>query len=105
MTIEESPAGANPYAIDVRPTPNPNARKFVLAGVRFAGSRNYALGSAVDDPLAARLLALEGVYNVLLAQDFVTVNKVPAVEWPALQAAVTTILSDYLSHHANNHAG
>jgi hypothetical protein len=89
----------------MRPTPNPNARKFVLAGVRFEGSRNYALGAAADDPLAARLLQLEGVYNVLLVQDFVTVNKFPQAEWPPLQAAVEQVLADYLSQNAPNHAG
>ncbi len=97
MSLEKPQAGP----IEVRPTPNPNARKFVLAGVRFAGSRNYSLGDmaadTVDDPLAARLLMLEGIYNVLLAQDFVTVNKVPDVEWPPLQAAVESLLADYLA--------
>jgi hypothetical protein len=87
--------------IEVRQTPNPNARKFVLAGVRFDGSHNYALGQVVDHPLAAQLLALEGVYNVLLAQDFVTVNKVPHVEWPPLQAAVERLLRDFLSQDPN----
>jgi hypothetical protein len=83
--------------IDVRQTPNPNARKFVLHGVRFDGSRNYSLGAVVDDPLAERLLKLEGVYNVLMVQDFVTVNKVPEVEWPALQAAIEKLLADFIS--------
>ena len=101
MSQQNPPRGA----MEMRQTPNPNARKFVLAGVRFAGSRNYALGSAVDDPLAARLLMLDGVYNVFLAQHFVTVNKVPQVEWPALQRAVEEILADYLTHHATHHAG
>jgi hypothetical protein len=113
MSMEKSDAdvsaGAfpaiNPAKIEVRPTPNPNARKFVLAGIHFGASRNYALGTAVDDPLGARLLLLDGVYNVLLAQDFVTVNKVPEVEWPPLEAAVIAILSDYLSQHATHHAG
>lgn len=89
-------------SIEVRQTPNPNARKFVLAGVRFDGSHNYALGQTVDHPLAAQLLALEGVYNVLLAQDFVTVNKMPDVEWPPLQAAVERLLRDFLSQDLNS---
>ena len=96
---------SNMATIEMRQTPNPNARKFVLAGMRFEGSRNYALGEAVDDPLAARLLTLEGVYNVLLAQDFVTVNKLPDVAWPPLQAAVEHVLSDYLSQNSTDHAG
>jgi hypothetical protein len=87
--------------IQVQPTPNPNARKFVLPEMRFAGSRNFTLddltANRVDDPLARQLLALEGVYNVLLARDFVTVNKVPQTDWPPLINAVTAILDQYLA--------
>src|SRR4051812_10897540 len=105
MSIEKSQTGPLISPIEVRQTPNPNARKFVLAGVRFAGSHNYSLGDEVDHPLAAQLLALDGVYNVFMAQDFVTINKFPAVEWPPLQAAVEDFLSDYLSQNATHSAG
>jgi hypothetical protein len=98
MSIPKPIPGSLNGPIEVRQTPNPNARKFILAGTRFVGSRNYALGEAVDHPLAAQLLTLDGVYNVLLVQDFVTVNKVPQVEWPPLQAAVEKVLVDYLSN-------
>ncbi len=89
-------------SIEVHATPNPNARKFVLAGQRFDPARNFSAGQAepVEDPLAAQLLALEGVYNVFMAQDFVTVNKVPAAEWEPLQAAVEAILRDFLAQSA-----
>jgi hypothetical protein len=102
--------GVSPQAdsgpIQVQQTPNPNARKFVLAGIRFAGSRNYSLGAEVDDDvLAARLLALDGVYNVFMAQDFVTVNKVPQVEWPPLQAAVESVLVEFLTQSASSKTG
>ncbi len=101
MSIQKPSAGP----IEVRQTPNPNALKFVLAGVRFVGSRNYSRGDEVDHPLATQLLTLDGVYNVLLVQDFVTVNKLPDVDWPPLQAAVEHILSEYLSQTATNNAG
>jgi hypothetical protein len=97
-------------SIQIRPTPNPNARKFVLSRVRFTTSRNFTRGnftegnftegnftggSTVDEPLAAQLLTLPGVYNVLLAQDFVTVNKTPETAWPPLEAAVVELLTAY----------
>lgn len=92
-------------SIQIRPTPNPNARKFVLSRVRFTTSRNFTGGnftegnftggSTVDEPLAAQLLTLPGVYNVLLAQDFVTVNKTPETAWPPLEAAVVELLTAY----------
>jgi hypothetical protein len=102
MSVEKPQAGPEIGPIEVRQTPNPNARKFILAGKHFGASRNYALGDQVDDPLVAQLLSLDGVYNVMLAQDFVTVNKRPQVEWPPLQAAVERLLSDYLSQNATN---
>jgi hypothetical protein len=84
-------------SIQVQQTPNPNARKFVLADHRFAGSRNFdSAESAAADPVAARLFALPGVYNVLMAQDFVTVNKRPEVAWDALEAAVIAVLAETL---------
>lgn len=86
----------------MRQTPNPNARKFVLPNTRFAASRNYTLGDVVDNPLAAKLLTLDGVYNVFFAQDFVTVNKVPQVEWGPLQSAVETLLAEHLTQIAAN---
>lgn len=91
--------------IEVRKTPNPNALKFVLQGIQFGSSRNFSLGDHVDHPLAARLLKLEGVYNVLLAADFVTVNKIPHFEWPPVQSAVEEILSDFLAQTPSSNAG
>lgn len=101
MLTETPPVGP----IDVRQTPNPNARKFVLSGIQFGSSRNFSLGDEIDDPLAARLLMLEGVYNVLLAADFVTVNKIPHFEWPPVQSAVVEILSDFFAQDASSNAG
>jgi hypothetical protein len=92
-----SNAESMPGAIVAKPTPNPNARKFVLPGVSFGASRNFSAERTADDPLAAALLAVDGVYNVLLSQDFVTINKVPHIEWHPLEAAVHAILSDYLA--------
>jgi hypothetical protein len=84
-------------SIQVHQTPNPNARKYVLPERRFAQPANYASAArAAEDPLAARLFALEGVYNVFMVQDFVTVNKVPQLAWEPLQEAVLAVLNDYL---------
>ncbi len=101
MSNPESMSGA----IVAKPTPNPNARKFVLPGVHFGASRNFSADRPADDPLAAALLGLDGVYNVLLAQDFVTVNKFPHVEWPDIEAAVQAILAGYLAGNRIGRSG
>ncbi len=84
-------------SISPHPTPNPNARKYVLHGVRFAQPANYAsAGAAAHYPLAARLMALPGVYNVFMAQDFVTVNKRPDAAWDEVEAQVLLELAEFL---------
>ena len=48
--------------------------------------------AAADDPVAAPLMALEGVRGVFMVADFVTVTKAPEASWaelaPRVQAAL-----------------
>ena len=72
-------------SVIVQPTPNPNAMKFVLSSTRFVQPLSFAsAAAAATHPLAAQLFAVGGIYNVFMAQDFVTVNKVPQVDWAGL---------------------
>jgi hypothetical protein len=83
--------------IRVQPTPNPNAHKYVLSEKMFARPLNASTAeAAAAHPLAASLFALDDVYNVLLAQDFVTVNKLPAASWERVDEAALRVLADYL---------
>lgn len=83
--------------IQVQPTPNPNALKFVLPRKYFTHAENFANPQAAAvHPLAARLFQLDGVYNVFLVQDFVTVNKRPELPWEPLQTQTQAVIADYL---------
>lgn len=83
-------------------TPNPNALKFVLPEARFPQPLSFA-GSAVAQghPLAAAIFALDGVYNVFMVQDFVTVNKRPDVPWAPLADQVQALIERYLAETGN----
>ena len=79
-------------------TPNPNALKFVLPDARFPQPLSYANPAAAqDNPLAQALFALDGVYNVFMVQDFVTVNKRPDVAWEPLADQVQALIEHYLA--------
>jgi hypothetical protein len=83
--------------IQTSQTPNPNALKFILPEKRFAQAQNFSSPqAAAAHPLAARLFALGGIYNVLLAQDFVTVNKLPAVAWRELTEPIKAAIAEFL---------
>ena len=53
--------------------------------------------AAAGHALAEEIFALDGVYNVFMVQDFVTVNKLPDVPWEPLVAAVQAILAEYIT--------
>jgi hypothetical protein len=84
-------------SVTIHPTPNPNAHKYVLAQWRITSPLNVSTAEkASAHPLAERLFALPGIYNLLLAQDFVTVNKLPDTTWEEIDPKVTAILIAYL---------
>jgi len=83
--------------VQIQPTPNPNAHKYVLPTVHFAVPLNASTtDEAAIHPLAARLFALESVYNVFLVQDFVTANKVAEAGWEEVDREVVAIIEEYL---------
>lgn len=85
------------HSVVVHPTPNPNARKFVLPRKLFAQPINCgSAAQAQAHSLAAQLFALHGVYNVLLAQDFVTINKQADVAWEPLERAAAAQITAWL---------
>jgi len=75
-------------------TPNPNALKFGV-GVEVGGPRSYVRANAGDDPLAERLLAIDGVASVFMTADFVTVSKSTEADWSEIAPTVQVALERY----------
>jgi hypothetical protein len=80
--------------LEIQPTPNPNAAKFVLDRPVSAQPTSFLhADSAAGHALASRLFAIPGVSSVLLLGDFVTVNKTPDARWDTITTAVQSVLS------------
>jgi len=80
--------------LEIQPTPNPNAAKFILdRPVSEQPTSFLTAASAAGHPLAERLFGVSGVTSVLLLGDFVTVNKSPDVKWDDVVAGVQVVLS------------
>lgn len=74
-------------------TPNPNAVKCLLDRRVSEGSRSYLDAAAARaDPIAARLFEIEGVRNVLLHGDWLTVGKTPEADWGRIRPGVERVL-------------
>ncbi|CAG0952320.1 hypothetical protein PHYC_00265 [Phycisphaerales bacterium] len=78
-------------------TPNPNAIKIVVEGLPAKdGPRSYRdAAHAAGDPLAAALMAVAGVRNVLLHDGWVSVGKSPEAEWKSLKPALKRVLEGF----------
>lgn len=81
-----------PRIQDIEPTPNPNARKFVLKEpLLIGGSRSYDRPSdAEGDALAERLFDVEHVLSVFYMDRFLTVTKDPFGNWDELLPKLAT---------------
>ena len=78
-------------SIKPQTTPNPNALKFGV-GVEVGGPRSYVAANAAEDPVAAELLAIDGVASVFMTADFVTVTKPPDSDWLVITPLVQAVL-------------
>jgi hypothetical protein len=83
--------------VQPEPTPNPNALKFTLDRPSTdGGSQTFRAGSdPASSPLGARLFALDGVTNVFLTANFVSVTKEDGATWDALAPQVVTAIQDH----------
>jgi hypothetical protein len=75
--------------------------KFALGRTVFARPLSFPSAEAAHgNLLAEKIFALNGVYNVFMVQDFVTVNKLPEVAWEPLVAAIQIILDAHMARHS-----
>lgn len=85
-----------PYkVVSFETTPNPNAIKCVLDRSPGERPRSYFNAeSAQGDPLAAALFGIDGVTNVLIHTQWISVNKTPEADWAGVKAGVRRVLKE-----------
>ena len=81
--------------VEIQPTPNPNALKFLLdRQIAEQPTSFFGAEAAADHPIGRRLFAVPGVSSVLLLGDFVTVNKSADASWAEIKSRVRRALSE-----------
>lgn len=75
--------------VEFAETPNPNALKCVVDARLSEHARSYFNADAAGaDPLARRLFEVEGVTNVLILNDWITVGKSAEASWGTLKPRI-----------------
>ena len=76
--------------VTISTTPNEHAMKYTLNCQAIeSGYKTFKNGAESGDcPVAKALFAIDGVEQVFLMADFVTVNKKADAKWPNMEKAV-----------------
>ena len=92
---------SEPVTISVQPTPNVHALKFVLDR-RLSEGRSRTFRSAAEaaqEPLAAAILAIPGVVQVFILNDFITVTRDHAHDWERIAGRVEDTIRKHFAQH------
>ncbi len=82
--------------IEIQPTPNPNALKFIVEGPISDKPLSFFNPEAgKSHPLASQLFAIKGVTSLLILNDFVTVSKSPNAAWKEITSKAKRVLADW----------
>ena len=84
--------------VEVQPTPNVNALKFVV-NRRITEGRSQTFRTpqeAASSPLASSLLAISGVVQVFFLNDFVTLTRSPGAAWEPIAEQAERAIREHL---------
>ena len=79
-------------------TPNPDSVKWVVGTPLLDDPRPLSFGAGTTSdvsPLAARILAIDGVTDVLLAPEVITVSKAEEISWRELGQTITQAIREW----------
>ena len=90
--------------IQVHHTPNPNSLKFT-PGTNVLEGSSYpqptldipSINESAKSPLARHLFRVEGVKGVLLGSDFITITKLPDMDWALIKPDLFAVITDFFA--------
>lgn len=87
--------------IQIQPTPNPNALKFILSKpVKLEGSSSYKTPMECgENNLALQLFMLRGVDQVHFFDNVITISKFGYEDWDNLEGLVIETVEKYFPEH------
>jgi len=80
-------------------TPNPNSLKF-LPGKKVSniGTIEITKKDKSNNQLVKDILAVNGVEGILLASDFISVNKLEVISWDEIKHIIISLINDFYSN-------
>ncbi len=87
--------------VTVQQTPNVNALKFVVNRRMTEGrSQTFTDAATAASPLAKDLLGIDGVRQVFLLNDFITITRMEGTDWNAVVPQAEALIRQHLAEQA-----
>ena len=85
--------------VQTETTPNPNSLKF-LPGKKVSkiGMIEITKNDETNNELVKNILSINGVEGILLADDFISVNKLEKISWDEIKHIVISLINDFYSN-------
>ncbi len=92
-------------SIDIMPTPNPNALKFLFSSpVKTEGSSTYLCKEdCKENKMASDLFDLRGIDHIHLFDNFITITKFGYASWDELEGEIMNSLNKNFPKHDPNY--
>lgn len=87
--------------IDIQPTPNPNALKFILnIPVKNVGNSTYRSPSECgENHLALELFKVRGIDQLHFFENVIAITKFSYEDWDSVEVNVTKVLKEHMPLH------
>jgi Fe-S cluster biogenesis protein NfuA len=91
----------NELDIDIQPTPNPNALKFILnIPVKLEGNSTYKSPSECgDNLLALELFKVRGIDQLHFFENVIAITKFSYEDWNSVEVGVMKVLKEFMPTH------
>ena len=91
--------------IDIQPTPNPNALKFIInMPVKLEGNSTYKSPSECqDNQLALELFKVRGIDQLHFFENVIAITKFSYEDWTSVETGVMKILKEFMPTHNPNY--
>ena len=91
----------NTLDIDIQPTPNPNALKFILnTSVKNTGNSTYKSPSECgENNLALELFKVRGIDQLHFFENVIAITKFSYEDWESVEANVQKVLQEFVPLH------
>ena len=84
-----------PFSIGA--TPNPNSIRVGLSEPMFPVAKTYRTAAETEgNALAGDLIAIAGVVQIFMLNNFISINKDPGVDWAKIEPTVAQVLMKHL---------